>query len=233
MTTVLKIINGALRALQVKSSDVTLTSDELNDAMEALNMMLDGWSNESLMMYHMLSESFTLVPGQSAYTIGIGGDFNTERPISIESATIKVNGVDWPVATMAYDDWSAIRLKTLTTSFVEYLYLDNTYPLGTVNLYPVPSNAYSLTLYSRKPFTQFTSLTDPLDLPPGYARALKFGLAIEIAPEFQTTAGDDVKKLYMAAKAALKRTNKRPITSQIDPALLATNQKRFNIYKGQ
>lgn len=232
MTTATDIINASLRLLQVKSADVVLTAEESNDALEALNMMLEGWSNESLMMYHMVEESFTLTPGQSVYTIGTGGNLDTDRPIDIEAATITVNGADWPVQTMAYDDWAAIRLKTLTTSFVEYLYLDNTYPLGQVNLYPVPSNAYSITLYSRKPFTQFASLMSPVDLPPGYARAMKYGLAIELAPEYQTTSGADVQQLFIAAKAGIKRSNHRAITSQIDPALLSANNRKYNIYRG-
>ena len=52
-TTAQTIINGALRLLQVASSDVILTADESNDALEALNQMIDGWSNDSLMLYHV------------------------------------------------------------------------------------------------------------------------------------------------------------------------------------
>lgn len=232
MTTALDIINGSLRLLQVKSPDVVLQPEESNDALEALNMMVDSWSNESLMVYHMTKEPFTLTAAQASYTIGIGGNFNTDRPIAIEGATYTINSVDYPVNTVAYDDWAAVRLKSLSTIFPDYLYYDAINPLGVIYMHPIPSAAGVLTLYCRKPFTQFTGLTDALVFPPGYARMMKYGLAIELAPEYQTTAGDDVKALFIAAKAGIKRVNKRPITSSIDPALFPPRSRRFNIYKG-
>jgi hypothetical protein len=101
-------------------------------------------------------------------------------------------------------------------------------------MYPVPSTASTINLYSRKPLTNFASLTDNLTLPPGYERALKYSLAVELAPEYQVSAGQDVIALAIAAKASLKRTNKRPLTLQIDPAALTVSGKRrFNIYTGQ
>ena len=94
-TTAQTIINGALRLLQVASTDVVLTADEANDALEALNQMIDGWSNESLMLYHVQLEQFTCVPGLNPHTIGYGGNFNTAVPIHIEASTVTVGGVDY------------------------------------------------------------------------------------------------------------------------------------------
>jgi hypothetical protein len=231
-TTALDIINASLRLLQVKNDDVVLTASEANDALEALNMMIDGWSNESLMLSHITKESFTLTPNQVSYSLGLGGDFNTDRPVSVEAATITINGADFPVQQMAFDDWSAIRLKSLATGYTEYFYVDETFPLSTVYLYPISTIASTLTLYSRKPFVGFANLTDQITLPPGYTRAMKYQLACEIASEYQTTAGQDVQTLAMTARAGLKRVNKRPITTQVDPALMASGQQRFNIYRG-
>jgi len=231
-TTALDIISGAFRLLQVASPDVDLSAEEANSALDALNLMIESWDNESLMMYHITKESFVLTPNKNPHTIGTGGDFNTSRPTAIEAATLTVNGLDYDVKPMAYDDWAAIRLKSLATIYSEYLYLDATFPLGNVYLHPISRAASTLTIYCRKPLTEFTSLTSTFSLPKGYARAMKYGLAIELAPEYQATAGDDVKGLFIAAKAGIKRTNKRPITSRIDPALFSPKNRRFNIYKG-
>jgi hypothetical protein len=260
ITTVNDIINGALRLLQVKSSDTDLTADEANDALEALNFMIDGWSNESLMLYHVTKEDFQLVAGQQVYTIGAGGDFNTSRPIAIEQATIKITNTDWPIQSLAYDDWSAIRLKTLVANYAQYLYLDATYPLGNVSFYPIPTLSPSLvtsvstttingitqtttvttgstsppkiTLYMRKALDNFDRLNQELNLPKGYARALKYNLAVELANEYQTSPGSEVSRMANSSKADLKRTNKRAITLQNDPALFNSKQTRFNIYRG-
>jgi len=229
-TTALDIITSSLRVLQVASPDVSLTADEANDALDALNLMIDSWSNEAMMLHHIVKESFTLTPGQAAYTIGQGGQLNTDRPVGIESATITISNSEIPLALLAYDDWAAIRLKSIT-AYPDSLYLDASYPLGTLSLYPVPVAATTLTLYSRKPFAEFSGLTSAISFPPGYKRAMKYQLAIELAPEYQTSAGPDVINLAMAAKAGIKRVNKRSITSQIDP-MLAGGNGRFNIYRG-
>ena len=139
-------------------------------------------------------------------------------------------GADYAVDPMAYDDWAVIRLKSLQ-AYPNYMYLDAAFPLGTLSFYPVPIYASLLTLYSRKPFSQFSSLTSTFSLPPGYARAMKFQLAIELAPEYQTTAGPDVARMAMEAKAAIKRVNNRAITSKVDVALIGGG-RRFNIYRG-
>jgi hypothetical protein len=234
-TTAQIIINGALRLLQVASTDVVITADEANDALEALNQMIDGWSNESLMLYHVQLEQFTCVPGLNPHTIGYGGNFNTSVPIHIEASTVTVGGVDYPIIQIDYDDYAVIKLKTLQNVYPEYMYFDRNLPiLGNLYMYPVPSTASTINLYSRKTLTQFASLTDTIDLPAGYAKALKYSLAVELAPEYQVSAGADVIQLAIGAKANLKRTNRRPLTLQIDPAALAVSGKRrFNIYTGQ
>jgi len=235
MATAQTIINGALRLLQVASTDVVLTNDEANDALESLNQMIDGWSNESLMLYHVTREQFTCIPANNPHTIGPTGDFATSVPMNIEAATVTVGGVDYPILPIDYDDYAVIKLKTLQNVYPEYFYLDKSSPvLANLYMYPVPSTASTISLYSRKPLTSFASLTDNLTLPPGYERALKYALAVELAPEYQVSAGQDVIALAIAAKASLKRTNKRPLTLQIDPAALAVSGKRrFNIYTGQ
>lgn len=235
MATAQTIINGALRLLQVASTDVVLTADEANDALESLNQMIDGWSNESLMLYHVTREQFTCIPAHNPHTIGLSGDFVTSVPMNIEAATVTVNGTDYPILPIDYDDYAVIKLKTLQNVYPEYFYLDKASPvLANLYMYPVPSTTSTINLYSRKPLTSFSSLTDNITLPPGYERALKYSLAVELAPEYQVSAGNDVIALAISAKANLKRTNKRPLTLQIDPAALTVSGKRrFNIYTGQ
>jgi hypothetical protein len=237
VTTALDIINGALRILQTSSPDATLPADEANDALEALNGMIEAWSNDSLMLHHVKPVSDTLTAGVQSYFIGKGAlatKFITTNPIiSVEDATAQINGADFKVAQVAYDDWASIRLKTLSTSVIDFFWIDKqSGTLTQLNVYPVPNVNIPMTLYVREALTSFASLTSTFNLPPGYARAMKLQLAMELAPEYQTEVGADVVSMAMAAKAALKRTNKRSITSQIDVAL--TGQGRgFNIYKGR
>lgn len=233
-TTALDIINGALRLLQVKSPDVVLTAEEANDALDTLNLMLDSWANESLMLNHITSETFTLTTGLNPHTIGTGGTFDTDRPTSIDMITVLIGGASFPVQLMAYDDYAAIRLKTLQTLYPQYAYYDADYPLGKLFLYPVPSQPATITIYSEKPLTQFTSLTDTFSFPPGYAKAMKFNLAVDIAPEYQTDPGQTVTGQAVYTKGLIKRKNKKIITTRPDLALLQnTSLGRYNVYSNQ
>ena len=106
--------------------------------------------------------------------------------------------------------------------------------MGNVYLYPIAPTANLITLYLKKPLSQFSNLQSQVILPPGFERLLKFNLAVELASEYQTKAGEDVSKIAMQAKAAIKRTNKRVLTVQVDPALLGPQGSgRFNIYLGR
>jgi hypothetical protein len=218
--TVADMIKASLRVLQVQSPDVDLTAEEYQNGLQALNMMIDGWSNESMMLHHISKETFQTVANTPSYTIGYGAVFNTDRPIAIEAMTVSVSGTDCPVEQMAYDDYAAIGQKTLTTNFPQYFYVDEGVQFSTLHLWPVPASPPpEITLYMRKPLGTFTDVTEQIILPRGYLRAFKFNLAVEMAPEFQTNPGDYVVKMAMTSKADLKRTNHRAITMQPDIGL--------------
>jgi hypothetical protein len=229
--TVADIINAALRLLQVNNPDTALTNDEVHDGLEAINMMIDGWSNESLMLHHISKETFQTIAGQASYTIGYSAQFNTARPISIEAMTVNISTTDWPVKQLAFDDYAMIRLKTLQSNYPQYFYVDEGADLSTIYLYPVPvSPAPLITLYMRKPLPTFTSAFEEIILPKGYLRALKYNLAVELAPEYQTDPGQVVTRTAITSKADLKRTNVRAITTQTDLVPLSSTRPRYNIY---
>jgi len=232
--TVVDIITAALRLLQVKSPDVDLSAEEINDGFQALNMMVDGWSNESLMLHHISKETFATVDNQQSYTLGYGAVWNTDRPINVEAMTVSISGTDWPVQQLAYDDYASIRLKSLHSNFARFFYVDEGVQFSTVYIYPVPANPPPpVTLYMRKALAQFINPTEEIILPRGYLRALKYNLACELAPEYQTNAGEAVIKAAMTSKADLKRNNHRMITLQTDVTALTSRHPRYNIYSDQ
>jgi hypothetical protein len=224
-TTVLDMITGAYRLLQVKNPDTTLTADEVNDGLEAINLMLDSWSTETLILHHITKETISLTASTNPYIF-------TDPPLAIEQISINVSGIDYPIQLIGYDDYAAIRLKTLLNTYPQYAYFDRTYPTGTLYFYPVCNINADCTLYTRRILGQFASVYDELNLPPGTARAIKFNLAIELAAEFQTDAGQSVVMIANSSKAAIKRLNHRVRTLEVDPALLKTSNRRFNIYRG-
>lgn len=204
------------------------SADEAKDGLSALNQMLDSWSTEQLLITAKMRESFALVPGQKIYTMGPTGDFNTVRPMSIETALIQVTTVtpvaELPVKILSKEEYASIVVKDVGSTIPTFIYGEGTYPLETLNLWPIPSYAYNLVLYSWKPLTTLATLDDVISLPPGFERALKYNFAMELAPEWGRPVSQEVLNTAMESKANVKRMNitNKPRYMRVDEALTAT-----------
>jgi hypothetical protein len=235
------LIRAAMRLIQVAAVDTDLTASELTDGLESLNRMVDSWSVDELMLYQVTREQFPLSSGENPYTIGYGGTWNTSRPTKIVDAYLTLNNgsipVDYPMMVLNYDDYNAIRLKTLSTNFPGYIYYQPSFPIAEVYIYPIfspndPSTqgpAY-ITLTSWKPLEVFVDPTAPVSLPPGYWEAIVFNLAVRIAEEYQFDMRPTTVQLATAALKRIKRINQRTRTLQTDTALMNTSQMRYNIF---
>lgn len=236
MSTVRDLVKGSLRLIGAIAQGETPSAPEASDALTSLNGMLDGWSTEKLIIYDETFEDLTLIPSQQLYTIGSGGNFNTTRPLRISKAFIKkTNGsdyVEYPIEIANEDEWAMIASKSVSSTYPQKLYYEQAYPLGKIRLWPVPTEANTLVLYSWKPLTAFASLDTTISIPPGYLRAIRYNLAMELAPEYGKPTSTEVMAIASESKTAIKRLNIRPFYSEVDPALLSGN-KRFNIYTGE
>lgn len=205
--TVQELINAAMRSIGELASGETPTTEESNDAFATLNNLIASWSDEGVMIPQLAVISHTLT-GAASYTIGTGGDINTTRPLAVKAAAVEGgNGLSRGLRLIDAAEYAAIPDKSRAGALAEVLYYNPTYPLGTIYLWPKPSGA-TLRLHLYRPLTAFTALNQTIDLPPGYERALRFGLALELAPEF----GRDpniVAAHAAQAKAALAELNAR------------------------
>jgi hypothetical protein len=75
-------------------------------------------------------------------------------------------------------------------------------------------------VYAWESIGRFVQTTQLLNLPPGYERALKYALAIELAPEFGKSASPEIVAIANNAKAAIKRNNLQSVELKCDPAIL-------------
>ena len=90
MSTALSIIERSLRLIGVKASGEAPSASEAQDALNALNVMLDQWSNEKLLIYQVVNNLFTVTAGVTDYTIGVAGSGATwessqaTRPLNVQ-----------------------------------------------------------------------------------------------------------------------------------------------------
>lgn len=224
-----ELIRRALLLFGAVDQDEAVDATEANDALASLNDILEGWSANGDAIYQETKESFPLT-GAGSYTIGSGGDFNTIRPTKIITAFTRSGGLDYPLELIDQKFYAEITQKSLGSSHPSYLYYDGGFPLGTIYLWPTSS--YELHLYSMKPLTSITSLDTTINLPPGYAKAIRYNLAVELAPEYGKMASPDVQRIATESKYDIDTANRLNDQDRlrVDSALLRT--ETYNIYSG-
>lgn len=228
ITTAGDIVRGALSKILVNNTQDTLSAADMTLGLDALNLLLDSWWTEKLACYAIKQESFALTPGVGSYTIGATGDWVTTRPVKIINAFARFGGVDFPVPPIDRVQYDRIPYKS-TQGIPMALFYDAGYPLGTVNLYPVPQQtAGTLFFDSYLQIQSFANEVDAIDLPPGYARALIFNLALDVCDDFGVTPTASMVAIAKESKANIKRTNQQDIIAQYDYALLY-NSTAYNV----
>lgn len=70
MPTPFDIISGALKDIGALEAGEVPTADAAQDALAMLNLLVDQWSNENMMVFNIQEIIWNVVPGQVQYTIG-------------------------------------------------------------------------------------------------------------------------------------------------------------------
>ncbi len=214
------LIKSSMRLIGVIAAGETPRAEELNDALDVLNDILEDWSTESLAVWGSSNQTFNTVAGQATYTIGPAGNFNTARPIDIHDAYCTYGGVDFPVKPIAQEDYNRIVLKTQQQPIVERLLYVNENPLGVVTLWPVPSQVIPLTISCNRILTAIPTLATALVYPPGYQKALRYNLAVDLAAEYGKMAAPDVIAIAKTSKGNIKTANITKPTMRFDGVLM-------------
>ena len=213
------LIKSSMRLIGAIATGETPTADEANDGLLVLNDMLENWSTESLSVWGSSNQTFALVPGQSIYTIGPLGNWNTDRPVDINDAYMTFSGVDFPVKCINQEEYNEINLKSMQQPIVERLLYVNEFPLGRVTVWPVPTQANNITLTMNRILDFPVALGDVLTGPPGFTKAIRYCLAVELAPEFGMEPSPTVVSVASDSKADYKRSNMPEVVAQYDAAL--------------
>jgi len=234
MTTAGDIIYGALRLIGQLAEGEVPSADTAQDALAAMNMMIDSWSTERLSIYSTQDQVFTWPANQATRTIGPTGDFVGLRPILLDDSTyyIAPNNLSFTPMLINEDAYNAIVLKTVTSTYPQVLFANATFPNATYKIYPVPTQALVWHFISVLELSQPASLGTTLSFPPGYMRAFRYNLACELAPEFGVEASSEVKRIAMVSKRNLKRIN-NPNDLMAMPSALQRTSARYNIYTNQ
>jgi hypothetical protein len=234
MTTAGEQINGALRLIGQLAEGETPSAATSQDALAALNQMIDSWNTERLSVFSTQDQVFSWPPNVLSRTLGPSGDFVGNRPILIDDATYFIDpasGISYGIKIINQQQYDGIAVKTVTSTYPQVIWINMDYPNISMYVYPKPTKVLEWHFISVEELTQPATLTTTLSFPPGYLRAFRYNLACEIAAEFGVEPSPQVKRIAMSAKRNLKRINNPDDVMSIPYAIVSTRQ-RFNIFAG-
>jgi hypothetical protein len=233
-TTARDQINGALRLIGMLAEGESPSAATSQDALNALNQMIDSWNTERLSVFSTQDQIFTWTPGQIHRTLGPTGNFVGNRPILLDDSTYfkdPTNGISFGIKIINQQQYDGIAVKTVTSTYPQVMWINMDYPDIDMYVYPVPTKALEWHFISVTELDQAADLSTSLTFPPGYLRAFKYNLACEIANEFGVEPPSNVARIAMTSKRNLKRINNPDDIMSLPYSIVGTRQ-RFNIFAG-
>ena len=228
MAQAINLIGDSLGLLGVRALGEPVDGDVAADAFRALNNLLESWQLDRLFILSTSDVTKTVAPGTASLTIGSGGDIDIARPVRLESrAYFRFTNIDIPMEQVGFERWNEITLKSLSTTYPGYYYYESTYPLGRVHFWPVPISSCELHLTLQNQLTAFADLNTNYALPPGYARLITLGLAVELSPNYRP-ASPDLLRQYQNAARLVRRMNARIPVLEAPPWVQRGNDRRPN-----
>ena len=252
MTTGRQLITAALRKLNAVSANTPPTAEDVQVAQEALEHLIESKSNDLLNIHQITPYVFPTKSGQYIYTLGPGGDWDTERPMRVEKtrlllnprfdqtsqavATVDVepllankaavNGegtVSIPLDLIADEDYASIMARGVQNALPQVCLDNGGFPLRQLYFWPIPTeNSKAVELWLWEPL-QIPDLDTELNLPPGYERYLTYALAAELCDEFGKKLTGEIIQSLQEAESAIRSLNQVTFLQKPSDALRALN----------
>jgi hypothetical protein len=234
MATAGDIINGSLRLIGVLAEGETPSSETAQDALLAMNQMIESWNTERLSVFSTIDQIETWPPGARFQTFGPTGNIVGSRPVMVDDSTYfrdPASGISYGLKLINQQQYNGIAVKTVTSTYPQVLWVNMTYPDIEMYVYPVPTKVLEFHIVSVQELNQPANLATNLAFPPGYLRCFRYNLACELAPEFGVEPSRQVSRIAMTSKRNLKRINNPDDIMALPYSIVGTRQ-RFNIFAG-
>jgi len=234
------LINSAFRLINVLASGEVPSTSEQSDALTTLALMLDGWQAERLTIFTILRDGsttsphlFPFVSGQQTYTLGPGGNFNIARPAKIERMSIEwlanpAQPLELPLEMVNEQRWQTVPVKAITSTLPTVVYDDGNYPLRNLSFWCTPTVVSNVVIYYWQALSQFPDLVTDVEFPPGYFRALRYNLAVDLSIEFGRPLPAGVAEIALSSKAVIMNMNLPVLEQRVDPAVIDPKLRAYN-----
>jgi hypothetical protein len=191
--------------------DVPTTAQTASGLISLNNMM--SLLGADLLSYVVTAESFTVVAGDSEYTIGSGGQWDTVRPESVSTCYLRnSDNYDYPVSVMSGKDYALLSNKSYTARPTELYFLPE-YTLAKIIFNTSPDASYTACFEFIKNFTEFATTATTVSLPNEYKEALVYNLAVSLGEDWDRIVSKTVYAQAMRSREVIDRLNatKKPV----------------------
>jgi hypothetical protein len=186
------LIQAAFRLIGQFNDDSPPPQSDLNNASQALNMMIKYWMSKNYPLWCVTDLPFTVTQGQVQYLIGPGSPtvgLQTYRVLRIPMARIQyVNAgqpaLEVPLIQLSRQEYDQLGQKAAQGTPNSYYY-DPQLNNGVLSLYLAPdAQANIVTLTCQRPIADVLNAGDAFDFPIEWTNAIKWGLAEQLLPEY-------------------------------------------------
>jgi len=189
--TVLQLISDALSLAGHYAPGEPIAAEDSDLALRLLQDLLAEWAGQTLTVPCLVLEAITLAAAKNSYSVGeaAGADLSTVRPEQIVGAFVRdSSNHDYSVSIIGERAYRLLEEKTARTGRPEWIWPNYTAPNMTIYTYPTPDAIEALSIQSIKTLTEPTTLVQDLlatvSIPRVYHNALKFNLAVDLAPHY-------------------------------------------------
>lgn len=202
------IICRALRLVGVLAQGESPTTDQLSEASIALNSLVKAWEADGMSLWAIKQYSIPLTAGVSTYTIGVGQQINTPKPLKVLQAWnhSTTSNVDIPMRVISRQEYNLLGNKTSSGNPIQCFY-EPLIDYGILHVFPVPSSneqaSNTINIVYQRPYEDFDSSTDTPDFPQEWYDAITYGLAVRLAGEYQIST--EVRRILQAEAAVIKQ----------------------------
>ena len=230
------LITRAYRLTGVLGEGEQMSGYQAQDGILMLNELLDSWNADNLNIYTIDILMIPAVGGKQVYTVGPGGDFNVPvRPPAIEAAWFRqltvTPYVDLPLYLISQNDWGNVTSKGITGNISQYAFYDGAFPLSGLNLWPIPNGPQgNIIIHAVHTLNSATNLTDVVNLPPAYAQAIRYNLAMLLAAENGLEPSITVVNTAVRSKRLVEENNGQMIQRMgFDASSMGSQAGRYQV----
>ena len=205
-----ELIYGALRLAGVIAQGETPSQSQIDDATVTLNMLVKAWEADGMPLWAIETIQLPLVANQNTYTITqSGGTSKLLKPIQAWNRQTS-SQVDIPMRMISRQEYNILGNKSTTGNPIQLFFNPNR-DSTEIKLFPTPDSqsaaqnvVYIVAQRSYESFpsgTQYSTITP--DFPQEWYEAIKYGLAVRLAGEYNIDI--ETRKTLVAEAAAIKQ----------------------------